>query len=192
MSVRGFGLSRPSAGGYIAPAVDIKAKSLIRDVPDFPKPGILFKDITPVLQHPDAFKEVIDLMAEAAKDWNPTVVMGIESRGFIFGAPLALKLGLPFTVVRKLGKLPYHRVMQEYSLEYGTATIEMHEDGVNKGDRVLVVDDLIATGGTAKATAALIEKMGAEVAGFCFLVELSFLPGREMLSDYHTNSLITY
>lgn len=177
---------------YILFPVSLKAEPLIRDVPDFPKPGIIFKDITPVLQDAEAYSQVIDRMAEAAREMDPTVIIGIESRGFIFGGPIALKLGLPFSLIRKLGKLPHDRVMEEYALEYGTATIEMHEDGVKPGDRVVIVDDLLATGGTASAAAKLVQRLGAEVGGFIFLVELSFLPGREQLSDYKICSLIEY
>ena len=171
---------------------ELLAKALIRDVPDFPKPGILFKDIAPVLQHPVAFAQVIDEMAEDATELDPTVIVGIESRGFIFGAPLALRMGLPFSLIRKLGKLPFSTVAEEYALEYGTNTVEMHTDAVKKGDRVLVVDDLLATGGTALATARLIEKCGASVAGFCFLVELTFLPGRHALRGYEIRALIDF
>jgi adenine phosphoribosyltransferase len=171
---------------------ELKAANLIRDIPDFPKPGILFKDITPVLQDPGAFTEVVKRMAEAAAALKPDVVVGIESRGFIFGAPIALELNLPFALVRKLGKLPYSTVAEEYALEYGTNTVEMHTDSVRPGQRTLVVDDLLATGGTALATARLIEKCGAEVAGFAFLVELSFLAGRHALRGYEIVALIEY
>ncbi len=171
---------------------DLLAKSLIRDIPDFPKPGILFKDITPILENPQAFQEVIGLLADKCAEFDPTHVVGIESRGFIFGAPLALKMGLPFVVVRKLGKLPYQKISEEYALEYGTNTVEMHVDSVKKGDRPLVVDDLLATGGTALATARLLEKLEAEVAGFAFVVELSFLPGRHALRGYNYTALIEY
>lgn len=170
----------------------MRAKELIRDILDFPKPGIVFKDITPVLQEPETFREVIAQMSAAAKELQPTVVVGIESRGFIFGAPIALALGLPFNLIRKLGKLPFSTINEEYALEYGTNTVEMHTDAVSKSDRVLVVDDLLATGGTALATARLIEKCQAKVAGFCFLVELTFLPGRHALRGYEIRALIDY
>ena len=168
------------------------AKGLIRDIPDFPKEGIIFKDITPVLADPAAFREVAEKMTLAAERLKPTVVVGIESRGFIFGAPVALRLALPFALVRKMGKLPYQTIAEEYALEYGTNTVEIHQDAVGPGDRVLVVDDLLATGGTAMATARLIEKCGASVAGFLFLVELAFLPGRHALRGYEIESLIDY
>lgn len=171
---------------------ELLAKAFIRDIHDFPKPGIVFKDITPVLQHPQAFSEVIDMMARAAEQLKPTVIVGIESRGFIFAAPIALKLGLPLGLIRKLGKLPYDTIAEEYALEYGTNTVEIHKDAVASGDRVLVVDDLLATGGTAMATARLVEKCGATVAGFSFLVELTFLPGRHALRGYEINALIDY
>ncbi len=172
--------------------MDLQAKTLIRDVPDFPKPGIIFKDITPVLQSPEAFRQVESEMIATTQQFGATSVLGIESRGFIFAAPIATALNLPLILARKLGKLPYKTMIQEYSLEYGTATIEMHEDSVNPGDKVVIVDDLIATGGTALASAQLVEKLGGTVAGFCFLVELSFLPGRELLRNYPVKSLIKY
>lgn len=171
---------------------ELLAAQFIRDIPDFPKEGILFKDITPVLQHPEAFAEVIEKMGEAARELKPDVIVGIESRGFIFGAPLAIKLGLPFALVRKLGKLPYDTISEEYALEYGTNTVEMHRDAVTAGSRCLVVDDLLATGGTALATARLIEQCDGVVAGFCFLVELTFLPGRHALRGYELRSFIEY
>lgn len=178
---------------YIAwPMGHLKAKDVIRDIPDFPKPGIIFKDITPVLQDPEAFSEAVQLLTQRVADWKPTCVAGIESRGFIFGAPIALQLGLPFAVVRKLGKLPAETIREEYALEYGTNTVEMHSDAVQAGDRVVVVDDLLATGGTALASARLIERLRAEVAGFAFLVELTFLPGRHVLRGYPVASLIEY
>ncbi|MFN3684990.1 MAG: adenine phosphoribosyltransferase [Fimbriimonadaceae bacterium] len=171
---------------------EILAKSLIRDVPNFPKEGVLFKDITPVLQHPAAFAEAIDLLAQDARAKGAEAVVGIESRGFIFGTPIALQLGVPFAPARKLGKLPYERISEEYALEYGTNTVEMHVDAVSPGSRVYVVDDLLATGGTAAATARLIERLGASVCGFGFLVELLFLEGRKNLLEYPIHALIDY
>ncbi len=171
---------------------ELLAQSLIRDIPDFPKPGIMFKDITPVLQHPNAFAETIDHLTERAETHRPDVIVGIESRGFIFGVPIALKLGLPFALTRKLGKLPYDRITEEYALEYGTNTIEMHVDALAPGQRAYVVDDLLATGGTAAATARLIERLRGEVCGYGFLVELEFLDGRKNLLGYPVDSLITY
>jgi adenine phosphoribosyltransferase len=171
---------------------DLLAKAHIRDVPDFPKPGILFKDITPVLQHPAAFAESIDLLAQDARSRGAEVIVGIESRGFIFGAPIAFQLGLPFSMARKLGKLPYDRVSEEYSLEYGTNTVEMHTDAVGPLQRAYVVDDLLATGGTAAACARLVERLGGQVCGFGFLVELCFLEGRQNLLGYPMTALIEY
>lgn len=171
---------------------EILAAKLIRDIPDFPKPGIIFKDISPVLQHPAAVQEVVSLMADDAKAQSAEVIVGIESRGFIFGVPLALELGLPFVMTRKKGKLPFKSVEQEYSLEYGSATLEMHVDSVNPGQRAYIVDDLLATGGTALASAQLVEKLGGHVCGFTFMVELAFLNGREKLSGYEVHSLVKF
>jgi adenine phosphoribosyltransferase len=168
------------------------AETLVRDVPDFPKPGILFKDITPVLSSPAAMHEIIDRLAEEAAKNPPDVVVGIESRGFIFGVPLALKLNLPFAPVRKLGKLPASTITEEYALEYGTNTVEMHTDALPHGAKVLIVDDLLATGGTAAAAARLVERLGGTVSGMAFLVELAFLPGRRALGAYDVISLISY
>lgn len=171
---------------------ELLAASLIRDVPDFPKPGIIFKDIHPVLQSPQAFHEVVELLKEDARSKSADVIVGIESRGFIFGVPIALDLDLPFALTRKIGKLPYEKVTEEYSLEYGTATIEMHVDAISPGQRVYVVDDLLATGGTASAAARLIERLNGTVCGFGFMVELSFLDGRKNLTNYDICSLIQY
>lgn len=145
-----------------------------------------------MLQHPSAFKEAIHHLAERAASHNPDVIVGIESRGFIFGVPIALELGLPFGLTRKLGKLPYDRITEEYALEYGTNTIEMHVDAIAPGERAYVVDDLLATGGTAAATARLIERLRGEICAFGFLVELEFLEGRKNLLGYQVDSLITY
>jgi adenine phosphoribosyltransferase len=170
----------------------LKALSLIRDVPDFPKPGILFKDITPVLADGDALSEVIGALTRAAGRLSPDVIAGVESRGFLFGAPIAHAMNLGLVPVRKAGKLPAKTVQVEYALEYGTATVEMHEDSITPGQRVVIVDDLLATGGTAMAAAQLIEKLGGTVAGFVFLVELAFLGGREKLGSYPYEALIVY
>lgn len=172
--------------------MELLAKRLIRDIPDFPKEGIVFKDIVPVLKDPVAFREVLDRMLAYARAQGADVVVGIESRGFIFGAPLAVELGVGFVPVRKLGKLPGETVRAEYSLEYGTNTVEMQKDAIEPGQRALVVDDLLATGGTSRAAAELIEKLGGEVAGMVFLVELGFLEGGEALADYPFCSLIEY
>ncbi|MBS1709408.1 MAG: adenine phosphoribosyltransferase [Armatimonadetes bacterium] len=168
------------------------AEPLIRDVPDFPKPGILFKDITPVLQSPAAFQEAVGLLAADAKKHGAECIVGIESRGFIFGTPIALELGLPFSMARKFGKLPYERISEEYALEYGTNIVEMHMDAVDPGQRVYIVDDLLATGGTAAASARLVERLGGHVCGMGFLVELGFLEGRKNLLGYQVDSLIQF
>jgi len=171
---------------------ELLAKALIRDVPDFPKPGILFKDITPVLSDPAAFAQVIDLLTEDARSKGANVVVGVESRGFVFGVPIAMNLGVPFVMARKPGKLPSARISEEYALEYGTNTIEMHVDSVSQGQLVYVVDDLLATGGTAAATTRLIERLGGTVCGFGFLVELGFLEGRKKLLGFPIKTLIEY
>jgi adenine phosphoribosyltransferase len=166
--------------------------ALIRDVPDFPKPGILFKDITTLLKEPAAFRRVIDIFIERYRDAGIDTIAAVESRGFIFGAPLAYELGVAFVPVRKLGKLPAETITEEYDLEYGTAAVELHRDALSPGARVLIVDDLLATGGTIRATCNLIEKVGAEVVGLAFLVELTFLKGRERLQGYDVTALIAY
>lgn len=171
-----------------------KIKSIIRDVPNFPKEGILFKDITPIMMDPTLSKEMVEHLKEVYQDKNIDAVAGIESRGFLFGYPLAMALNVPFILIRKKGKLPYHKVSYAYELEYGSAEIEMHEDAVSKGQRVLIHDDLLATGGSAAAAASLIQKCGANVAGFSFLVELDFLEGRNKLNHFteEVNSLVNY
>ncbi len=171
---------------------ELLAKALIRDVPDFPKEGILFKDISPVLLDPAAFAEVVDRMAEDARARGAETIVGIESRGFLFGVPVALKLGLPFGMARKLGKLPFDRISEEYALEYGTNTVEMQVDTVRPGQNVYIVDDLLATGGTAAAAARLVERLDAHVCGFGFMVELTFLKGRENLLGYPLLALLEY
>lgn len=170
----------------------LRAQSLIRDIPDFPQPGILFKDITPVLSDPDAMREVIDRFIEFAASRKPTVIIGIESRGFVFGMPVALEMGLPFVPVRKLGKLPYTTIREEYALEYGTNTVEIHSDALKAGDRVIIVDDLLATGGTAAAASRLVQRLGGTVEGYCFLIELGFLHGRQVLEGQEILSLLSY
>lgn len=164
----------------------------IRDIPDFPKPGILFKDITPVLADAQLMNDICQHMAAYARSLDVQVVVGMESRGFLFGVPLAMELGLPFAPARKPGKLPYKTVGFEYELEYGTNRLELHVDAVEAGQRVLIVDDLLATGGTADATARIVRELGGEVAGFAFLVELDFLPGRAALGDVPADSLVHY
>src|SRR5438132_10914287 len=168
------------------------AEELVRDVPDFPKPGILFKDITPVVQNPAALQEVTDKLADWARSRKADVVVGIEARGFIFGVPVAMAIGAEFVPLRKLGKLPYNCVSEEYALEYGTNTVEMHADSIKKGQRVVIIDDLLATGGTAAAAARLVERLGGTVAGFGFLIELNFLEGRKVLSAYDVHALLQY
>jgi adenine phosphoribosyltransferase len=165
-------------------------ESYIRDIPDFPKPGIVFKDITPLLASPEGFKEAIERMAEPYLDAGVTQVLGAEARGFILGGALACRLGAGFVPARKPGKLPWTTTSAEYALEYGTDQLEMHVDAVGPGDRVLIVDDVLATGGTASAKAVLVTRNGAEVVGYSFLMELDFLNGREKLGDYAVHSLV--
>lgn len=167
-------------------------KSYIRDVPDWPKQGIIFKDITPLLGNKDSFKHAIDEMGNYYKDKGIDVVLGAEARGFIFASALAYKLGCGFIPARKPGKLPYNTCSAEYELEYGVDSLEMHEDAVKPNERVLIVDDVIATGGTAAAKVKLVEQLGGEVVGIAFLIELSFLNGRSKLEGYDIFSLITY
>jgi adenine phosphoribosyltransferase len=172
--------------------MELLAKRLIRDIPDFPKEGILFKDITPVLADPAALREIIERLREYAVSKGANVVAGIEARGFVLGAPLALALDAPFVPVRKLGKLPGETVRAEYALEYGTNTVEMQKDAIHPGQKVLIVDDLLATGGTCAAAAQLIEALGGEVVGTVFMVELGFLNGRDRLTGYEVHSLIEF
>lgn len=167
-------------------------KKIIRDVPDFPKKGILFKDITPILTHPEAFRIVVDQLAEDLQKKKIDVLVGIESRGFIFSPVIAYKLGIGFVPVRKKGKLPYKTEQVAYSLEYGEAILEIHQDALVKGARVAIVDDLLATGGTAFAAAKLVEKLGGKVEKISFLVELLFLSGRAKLANYDVFSLVKY
>jgi adenine phosphoribosyltransferase len=167
-------------------------KGWIRDVPDFPKKGIVFKDITTLLREPRAFREAMDLFVELCSERGANKVVAVESRGFILGGVLAERLGAGFVPVRKLGKLPARTLKVTYELEYGSDSLEIHADALEKGDRALVIDDVIATGGTARAAAQLVELLGAEVAAHAFLVELTFLNGREKLKDYEVLSLIRY
>jgi adenine phosphoribosyltransferase len=169
-----------------------KVTALIRDIPDFPQPGIVFKDITPVLAHAEAFQSVITEVATAAQELHAERIVGIESRGFLFGAPVADRLRLGFVPVRKPGKLPAETLSVDYALEYGTNTVEIHTDALTQEQRVVIVDDVLATGGTAAATAHLVEQAGGVVAGFVFVIELGFLCGRERLSGYEVRSLIRY
>jgi len=167
-------------------------KRLIRDIPDFPKPGIIFKDITPILGDPAAMARITGAFEREFEAVKPTRIVGIESRGFIFGAVLSTALELPFTPVRKPGKLPYDTISVSYTLEYGQGSLEMHTDGVTSDDRVLIIDDLLATGGTAAAACELVERVGAQVVGLGFVVELLFLNGREKLGGRNVLSLVTY
>jgi adenine phosphoribosyltransferase len=167
-------------------------KKIIRDVPDFPKPGIIFKDITPLLQSPQAFRHIVEKFVERYRNSPIDVIVGVESRGFIFASVLAYALGKSLAIVRKKGKLPYIRVSYSYQLEYGEDTIEIHEDAIPKGSKVLVVDDLLATGGTAGAVAHLVEKMGGKILELAFVIELTFLNGKKSLGDYPIFSLVQY
>jgi len=167
-------------------------KALVRDVPDFPQPGIVFKDITPLLAHELAFSTVIDLIVVHFGRGNVDKVVGIEARGFILASPVAYHFGAGFVPVRKKDKLPWETESEEYELEYGTATLEVHRDGVDPGERVLIVDDVLATGGTARATARLVERIGGNVVGIAFLIELGFLKGRQQLDGYDLFTLISY
>jgi len=167
-------------------------KELIRDVPDFPEPGIVFKDITPLLADPIAFSTIIDLIVVHFGRGNVDKVVAIEARGFILGAPVAYHFGAGVIPVRKAGKLPHETVDESYTLEYGTASLEIHRDAVRPGERVLIVDDVLATGGTAKAAASLVERIGGEVCGIACLIELGFLQGRAKLDGYDVFTLISY
>lgn len=167
-------------------------RAFVRDVPDFPKPGILFRDVTPLLADPRAFSSAVQRLLEPFRGRGVAKVMGIESRGFVFGPPLALALGAGFVLVRKAGKLPWRTRRVTYELEYGTDTVEMHEDALAPGERVLVVDDLIATGGTAAAAVRLARDAGAEVVGCAFLIELTALGGRERLGVDDVHVLLRY
>ncbi|NLM26477.1 MAG: adenine phosphoribosyltransferase [Firmicutes bacterium] len=164
----------------------------IRIIEDFPKPGISFKDITTLIRDPEAFRYSVQKMAEFCADKQVDLVVGVESRGFILGAPLAYELGVGFCLVRKPGKLPGEVLKVEYELEYGTDALEIHKDAISPGMNVVIVDDLLATGGTISATAELLEKLGANIVGFTFLIELAYLNGRQRLSDYDVLALVKY
>lgn len=166
-----------------------KIKAVIRDVPDFPKTGILFKDITPILHDQKLCNEILNVFADTYAGKNIDAIVGIESRGFLFGFTLANKLNIPFILVRKAGKLPYKTISHQYDLEYGTAKVEMQVDEINAGWNVLIHDDLLATGGTAEAAAKLVQMQKGNIAGFAFIVELDFLMGREKLKQYSNNTL---
>lgn len=167
-------------------------KDKIRNIPDFPKPGVVFRDITTLISDPDAFKYCVNKLAKYYREKGVTRIAAIESRGFIFGGVVALKLGVGLALIRKKGKLPGATVSEEYQLEYGTDSIEIHTDAVTEWDRVAIIDDLLATGGTAEAAVRLIEKLGAEVTGLGFVVELSFLGGRKRLAGHDVYALVDY
>lgn len=169
-----------------------KIEEYVRSIPDFPEPGVIFRDVTSILQDAQGLRLAIDLMQEKLKDIDFDVVAGTESRGFIFGVPIAYNMNKPFVPVRKKGKLPCETVSMEYSLEYGTAEIEMHKDAIKPGQKVVVIDDLIATGGTVEAAVKLIEKLGGEVVRIVFLMELAGLEGRKKLEGYDVESVICY
>jgi adenine phosphoribosyltransferase len=167
-------------------------KALIRDVPDFPMPGILFRDVTPLLRDPHGLRGVVDALAGRFRERPVDLIAGVESRGFLFGAPLAVALGVGFVPIRKVGKLPAATVRREYALEYGTNTLEMHADAVSPGERVLLIDDLLATGGTARAAVELIESVGGTVTAAAFVIELTFLNGRQALPGTEVQALMSY
>ncbi len=169
-----------------------KVEDYIRTIPDFPEPGIMFRDVTSILQDAEGFHLAIDEMIKLLKDVDCDVIAGAESRGFVFGAPIAYALNKPFVLVRKKGKLPCDTVEQSYDLEYGQATIEMHKDSIKPGQKVVIVDDLIATGGTIEAACKLVEQLGGEVVKIIFLMELAGLNGREKLAKYDVESVVTY
>jgi adenine phosphoribosyltransferase len=174
--------------------IEQKLNQVIRDIPDFPKPGILFKDITPIFKDYKLCAEIVENIANHFADKQIDVVAGIESRGFLFGTAIAGKLGVPFVPVRKVGKLPYHTVSYKYDLEYGSSEIEMHRDAIEKGQRVLIHDDLLATGGTALAASELMLKLGGKVGGYSFLIDLEFLEGASKLKKFtpEIHSLVKY
>jgi adenine phosphoribosyltransferase len=172
--------------------VTFDLRDRIRDVPDFPKEGILFKDVMPLIADPEYFAETIRQLAEWARPRKPDLVLGAEARGFIFGGALAYELGAGFIAARKPGKLPWETVEATYALEYGTDSLQVHRDAVTPGARVIVLDDVLATGGTAKAKCELVEQLGGVVVGAVFVIELTFLDGRERLSGYDVHSLIQY
>ncbi len=170
----------------------MELKDYVTTIPDFPKPGIMFRDITTVVSSAEGLKMSIDQMVDQLKNIDFDLVAGSESRGFVFGTPVAYALGKGFVLVRKKGKLPRETISQEYDLEYGTATLEMHKDAVKPGDRVVIVDDLIATGGTTEAMIKMIERLGGKVVKICFVMELAGLGGRDRLKGYDVSSLIRY
>jgi adenine phosphoribosyltransferase len=167
-------------------------QSYIRSIPDFPKPGIVFRDITPLLASAEGLDASVRALTELTRELRPEIVIGAEARGFLFGPALARELGAGFALARKPGSLPHRTIRTEYALEYGTSVLELHEDAIGAGARVLVHDDLLATGGTAKALCSLVEQLGGEVVGCAFVIELAFLPGREALAPHYVQALISY
>ncbi|HEY3828940.1 MAG TPA: adenine phosphoribosyltransferase [Solirubrobacteraceae bacterium] len=191
MDTPGRGAAGREAGATATPAAS-NLRALIRDIPDFPRPGIMFKDITPLLADPGALAEAVQGLAAWARPLRVDCVVAAEARGFLLGPALALELGAGFVLARKPGKLPYETISAEYLLEYGSGELELHSDAVHRGTRVLVHDDLLATGGTARALCELVAQLGGEVVGCGFLVELAFLNGRERLVPHTAHALITY
>lgn len=177
---------------HVGGAAEAAIKAAVRDVPDFPKPGIIFKDIAPVTGNAVLFRQIVGFFVERYRQRPVNSVVAVESRGFIFGAPVAYELGVPFHMARKKGKLPYTTVDETYDLEYGSATVELHTDAVCPGDRVLVIDDLLATGGTVQATARLVERLGGTVVECAFLIELGFLNGSKKLDRYDVCTVVKY
>lgn len=167
-------------------------KKYIREIPDWPRKGVNFKDITPLLANPEAFKQTINLLARPYQKQKPDIVVGIDARGFLLAAPVALKLGAGLAIVRKKGKLPHRTIFRRYKLEYGINEIEMHRDSIKKGNKVLIVDDVLATGGTMFASARLIEKLGGKIIGISFLIDLTFLGGNKKLKKYFMQTIIKY
>jgi adenine phosphoribosyltransferase len=167
-------------------------KAHVRDIPDYPRPGVVFKDITPVLAAPDAFAAVVDAVAAPFADRRIDKVVGIEARGFVFAAPVAYRHAAGFVPVRKAGKLPWQIEREEYALEYGTDLLEIHQDAITPGERVLIVDDVLATGGTAEASVRLVERLGGEIVGLAFFIELGFLAGRDRLAGREVHSVVEY
>jgi adenine phosphoribosyltransferase len=190
---RRAGSARPEPlGRSLVEEIPLEIRSLVRAIPDFPIPGILFRDITPLLKNSSGFRATIDLFVERFKNERIELVVAIEARGYMLGAPLAYELGIGFVPVRKPGKLPGAKFSESYALEYGTNSLEIHDDAVGRGQRVLVVDDLLATGGTAAATGRLLAKLGAEIAGFAFLIELEALDGRSALAGHEVTAFLRY
>lgn len=171
-------------------ATSRRLDAMIRNIPDFPQQGVMFKDITPILQDPQGLRDAVDAMMDPFRDKRIDIIVGLESRGFLFGAPMAYVMGLGFVMVRKVGKLPGEKIRVAYDLEYGSNTLELHTDAIKPGQRVLLVDDLLATGGTMCASIELVKRLGGEITGISFLIELDFLKGRDRLRDYDVHTLI--